>query len=245
MKTIEMFTVLDTVDSTNNYAMANVHAGLAKHGAAWFALDQNAGKGQRGKTWISTAGENIIMSIVIEPLPVFWSQPFLFNMVISNICHSFLERYLTNEIKIKWPNDIYSRDRKAGGILIENIFQGSAWKWAVVGIGVNVNQIDFPQGLENATSLKQITGDSYDVIALAKALHKMIIVCMTGIKQATLPDIINTYNDNLYLLNKKVKLRKKNIVFETTVKAVNGHGQLLTQDSMPRLFEFGEVEWIL
>ena len=240
-----MFTVLDTVDSTNNYAMAKVHAGLAKHGRTWFAQDQTNGKGQRGNTWISPPGENIIMSMVIEPSPVFRGQPFLFNMAISNICHSFLQPYLENEVKIKWPNDIYSRDRKAGGILIENVFQGSAWKWSVVGIGINVNQVDFPGALKNAISIKQVTGDSYDVIALARRLHEMIIVSVAAISQATLAGLVETYNDNLYLVNKIVKLRKKNIVFETTVKAVNGHGQLLTQDSIPRLFEFGEVEWIL
>src|SRR6185295_3982950 len=110
MESIEFFRILDSVDSTNNYAMAALHAGMAKHGMAWYAKDQNAGKGQRGKQWISEPGENIIMSVVFEPPALFSSRSFLFNAVIANTCHAFLNRYIKNEVKIKWPNDIFLRD---------------------------------------------------------------------------------------------------------------------------------------
>src|SRR6478672_3382072 len=110
MKRTEFFRILDSVGSTNNYAMAEIHAGMASHGMAWFAKEQIAGKGQRGKKWTSQPGENITMSIVIEPGAFFSSQSFLFNMAISNACYDFLNSYCKNEIKIKWPNDIYFRD---------------------------------------------------------------------------------------------------------------------------------------
>ena len=61
------FNILNTVDSTNNYAMAKVHAGMAAHGMAWFAKEQTTGKGQRGKSWISEKGKNIALSLVLEP----------------------------------------------------------------------------------------------------------------------------------------------------------------------------------
>ena len=242
---MEFFRILDRVDSTNNYAMAALHAGTAKHGMAWFAKDQVSGKGQRGKQWISPVGENIIMSIVIEPPLFFSARSFLFNAVISNTCHTFLNAHIKDEIKIKWPNDIYLDDRKAGGILIENIYKGTTWKWSVVGIGINVNQIEFPATLKNAVSLKQITGENYDAIELAKELYEMILASISNIGRSNLSEIIKTYNTNLYLANKKVKLRKQNVVFETTIKGVNEHGQLLTADKMPRQFEFGDVEWVL
>jgi BirA family biotin operon repressor/biotin-[acetyl-CoA-carboxylase] ligase len=242
---MEFFCILDRVDSTNNYAMAELHAGMAKHGMAWFAKEQSSGKGQRGKAWISQPGENIMMSVVFQPPALFSSRSFLFNAVISNTCHAFLKAHIEDEIKIKWPNDIYLRDRKAGGILIENIYQGTTWKWAVVGIGINVNQVDFPDNLKNAGSMKQATGENYDAINLAKELYEMVIDAFSNIGHSTLSEIMKTYNRNLYLVNKKVRLRKQNVVFETTIKGVNEHGQLLTSDRMPRLFEFGEVEWIL
>ena len=67
MEQNEIFSILDSVESTNNYAMQQVHAGLAKHGQAWYALEQWGGKGQRGKLWKSSVGENVILSIAIQP----------------------------------------------------------------------------------------------------------------------------------------------------------------------------------
>ncbi len=245
MKRTEFFRILDSVGSTNNYAMAELHAGMASHGMAWFAKEQNAGKGQRGKKWIARPGENITMSIVIEPGTFFSSRSFLFNMAISNACFDFLNSYSKDEIKIKWPNDIYIRDRKAAGILIENIYRGNLWKWAVVGIGVNINQVDFPDQLKNATSLKKNTGQNYDAIELGKELYKTILHAVAMIKRPSLPEILKNYNRNLFMLNEKVKLRKENMVFETIITGVNEHGQLLTEDNISRQFNFGEVEWVL
>jgi BirA family biotin operon repressor/biotin-[acetyl-CoA-carboxylase] ligase len=245
MKRTEFFRILDSVGSTNNYAMAELHAGMARHGMAWFAREQTAGKGQRGKKWASKPGENITMSIVIEPGAVFSNQSFLFNMAISNACYDFLNSYCKNEIKIKWPNDIYICDRKAAGILIENIYRGNIWKWAVVGVGVNINQLTFPDSINNATSLKKITGFEYDAIRLGKELYQMLLHSVGMIKRTSLPEILKNYNRNLFMINEKAKLRKENIVFETTIKGVNDHGQLLTEDSISRQFNFGEVEWVL
>ena len=239
---MELFSVLDTVDSTNNYAMAKLHAGMAKHGMAWFAAVQTSGKGQRGKEWISSPGENILLSVIIEPSAVFFSHPFVFNAVIANTCMAFLSSKINTNVKIKWPNDLYIDDRKAGGILIENIYQGSSWKWAVVGIGININQVHFPEQL-NATSLKKITRISYDTLIMAKELHTMIIKAFAGLISTS--QVMGTYNNHLYLLNKTVKLRRKNMVFETVITGVNERGQLMVTDSMQREFEFGEVEWIL
>lgn len=245
MKRTEFFRILDSVGSTNNYAMAELHAGMASHGMAWLAKEQNAGKGQRGKKWLTRPGENITMSIVVEPPAFLSSQSFLFNMVISNACFEFLNHYCQNDVKIKWPNDLYIRDRKAGGILIENIYRGSLWKWAVVGIGVNINQTDFPDQAGNATSLKLAAGSDFDTIALAKELYQAVLHAVVGIKRSTLPEIVSTYNQYLYMLDEKVRLRKENIVFDTTVRGVNEHGQLCTEDGISRQFNFGEIEWIL
>ena len=82
--------------------------------------------------------------------------------------YDFFNFYAIDETSIKWPNDIYWRDRKAGGILIENILQGKKWKFAIVGIGININQTLFPASLPNPVSLKQITGKTFNVVELGK-----------------------------------------------------------------------------
>ncbi|HMJ48380.1 MAG TPA: biotin--[acetyl-CoA-carboxylase] ligase [Ferruginibacter sp.] len=245
MKQWELFSILDTVDSTNNYAMAQVHAGLAKHGNAWFAKDQQAGKGQRGKQWHSGVGENIILSIVIKPASVYSNNPFYFNAFIATICLDFFKYYTGGEVFIKWPNDIYWNDRKAGGILIENIYQNKKWKWAVAGIGININQGSFDPVLQNPVSLKQVTGITYDPIRLAKELYTRIISGLATITWESMEGAMIKYNENLYRKNQKVRLKKENVVFETFISGVDQKGHLITKDAIERSFAFGEVEWLI
>ena len=119
------FIVLATVDSTNNYAMAQAQEGLASHGAVYFAMEQTAGKGQRGKKWFSIPGENIALSAILQEMPLLVTNQFLLSASIALASYDFLKKYSGNEnICIKWPNDLYWQDRKAGGILIES-FIGS------------------------------------------------------------------------------------------------------------------------
>lgn len=238
-----LFTILDTVDSTNNYAMQQVHDGLAKHGRAWFANEQTAGKGQRGKHWASEKGKNIAMSLVLVPGQFKITSQFHLSAAIALACFEFLKTYAGDEMKIKWPNDLYWRDRKAGGILIENKFQGKAWKWAVVGIGININQTVFNIDLANPVSLKQITGKTFDAVALAKELHALIMKNLSEI--ITMDKILQQYNRHLYKINELVTLRKAGVKFETVIKEVSAHGKLVTVDAMEREFDFGEVEWVL
>ena len=237
------FTILDTVDSTNNYAMQQLQDGLAKHGSAWFATEQTAGKGQRGKTWASEKGKNIAMSFVLEPEQLRITSQFYLSAVVALACFEFLKQYAGDEMKIKWPNDLFWRDRKAGGILIENKFQGKAWKWAVVGIGINVNQTGFDKELVNAVSLKQITGKNFDTVALAKELHKLVMKNLA--ESRTTDEILQQYNQHLYKINELVTLRKTGVKFNTVIKEVSATGRLITVDAIEREFDFGEVEWVL
>lgn len=244
MKQYTIFSILDSVDSTNNYAMGQVHAGLAKHGMAWFANNQTAGKGQRGKTWESAPGTNIILSIVIAPEPQNRVQNFIFNAAVSVACIGFLQSLTGEEFKIKWPNDIYWCDRKAGGILIENVIQGNQWKWSVIGVGINVNQTNFPLKLINPVSLKNITGKKYETLTLAKLLHTSVLNNIEKLNKITPAKTMETYNALLYKKDEEVQLRKNNIVFKTYIKGVDQFGNLLTSDEHDRSFTFGDIEWV-
>lgn len=225
--------------------MAKVHAGLASHGMAWFAKEQTAGKGQRGKSWVSESGKNIAMSIVLQPEWLNISEQFYLNAAMAVGCFNFLKEYAGSETQIKWPNDLYWRDRKAGGILIENIFQGTLWKVSIVGIGININQVTFNDTLKNPVSLKQITGKDYDCEELAKELCSNLTEITEQIRHSSFKQTIATYNNHLFKRNEKVRLKKGNMVFETVVKGVSVQGRLQTTDSTEREFEFGEVEWLL
>lgn len=240
-----VFTEFKSVDSTNNYAMAYAHAGKAFHGNVYFAHEQTAGKGQRGKKWIAATGENIMMSIVLEPKSLSVNEQFVLSACMALGCYDLLNKYLPDEVFIKWPNDLYFRDRKAGGILIENIISGENWKYAIVGIGMNINQTKFDQRLPNPVSLKQATGRTFDLIDMAKQLCGSIEKKYHEVESGKKEDVIAEYNQHLYQRNNPVRLKKGNEIFETIIKEVSVHGKLIAIDKEERSFDFGEVEWVL
>jgi BirA family biotin operon repressor/biotin-[acetyl-CoA-carboxylase] ligase len=245
IQSASFFKILDSVDSTNNYAMAMVREGMAKHGMAVVAKEQTAGKGQRGKSWQMQPGQSIAMSLILKTDKLRTNQQFCLSMLIALATNDFLKKYAGKETAIKWPNDLYWRDRKAGGILIETVFKGTGWKWAVVGIGINVNQSRFHKSLPNPVSLQQITNKEYDVIALAEELYGTIMKRMETIAAMPADKIKKEYSKHLYKMNATVKLKKASAVFQTTIKGVSEQGQLLTVDTMERHFDFGEVEWVI
>src|SRR5690242_12978126 len=125
--------ILDSVDSTNNYAMALIQKREIDGEMAIFAREQTQGKGRRGTHWQSNIAENIILSIAI---PMQWlavSRQFELSVAVALGCRDLLKNYVFTNLFIKWPNDIFLNDSKAGGILIENVIKGKIWQWAVVG----------------------------------------------------------------------------------------------------------------
>ena len=165
---------LSTIDSTNIYAMAQIKAGLAKSGSCYTADFQTNGKGQHGRVWESTKGQNLLCSYILElnTLDALknWTpaDQIGFSAAIALGARAFFAAFAGSETKIKKPNDIYFSDRKAGGILIENLVRGQEWTWTVIGIGMNINQTEFsPEAFNsvssNPISLQEITNQSWDI----------------------------------------------------------------------------------
>ncbi len=250
------FIELQSVDSTNNYARSLLHEGMTGHGTVIFAHKQSAGKGQRGKAWQSEAGANIILSTVIKPLPLQLSQQFELSACIAVAAYDLFEKYAGNDTKIKWPNDLYFKDRKAGGILIENIVRSRQsaisseqptegdWLWAIAGIGININQTHFSDELRNPVSLKQITGKDFDTIVIAKELCGCIEKYFQQLIAGNFNSIYSQYLTHLYKKNEKVKLKKGSRVFQAIIKSVSRSGKLIVQHAIEEEFDFGEVEWL-
>ena len=257
------FIELQSVDSTNNYALARVHAGLAQDGMAVFAHRQVAGKGQRGRVWATGESTDIILSIVVKPAPLQLSQQFQLSACIAVAVHKFFMNYAGEDTRIKWPNDLYWQDRKAGGVLIESVVgsqapdtgslfiagnqrgTGNHWLWAVIGIGLNINQTSFPVELPNPVSLKQITGKSFDPVLLAKELCFCFEKFFSQLTTGGFDTIYGQYLAQLYKRNEKVRFRKGSRVFEATIKTISPAGKLVVQHSIEESFDFGEVEWII
>lgn len=251
------FTELNEVSSTNIYAADQVQANMAGHGSAFFAHRQTSGKGRRGKNWYSPAGENVLLSVVLDMKFQPVTQQFPLGMAMALAGFDLFSRYAPEKTSIKWPNDIFWGDRKAGGILIDNIIGApgtseispvsgsSSWKWAIAGIGMNINQQDFPAELSKAGSLKLATGISYDVPALARELHALVLARYEQLKQGETGLLCDEYNRHLYLRQQSVRLKKDSAVFSCRVESVNASGELLVSGAVRDRFSFGEVEWII
>jgi BirA family biotin operon repressor/biotin-[acetyl-CoA-carboxylase] ligase len=154
--------------------MAQIKAGLAKSGSCYKADFQTNGKGQHGRVWESSKGQNLLCSYILELKTLDalknWTpaDQIGFSAAIALGARAFFAAFAGSETKIKKPNDIYFSDRKAGGILIENLVRGQEWTWAVIGIGMNINQTEFsPEALNsvssNPISLQEITNQSWDI----------------------------------------------------------------------------------
>ena len=235
------FIELESVDSTNNYAMALIHEGLAVDGLTIMARHQLAGRGQRGRQWHGEPGQSLMMSLILRPFPVNLSRQFLFSASVAlgllEVCQSFQ----ADGWAIKWPNDLYWNDRKAAGILIENSIQGRKWNWAVVGIGLNLNQTEFPAGLVHAVSVRQVTGMEYSPKEVAGSLAYSIRKHLDMIKTDA-DTIIEAYNRNLYKSGKAALLSKQGRSFEARILGVGQTGLLMTDKGN---FRSGDLEWIM
>lgn len=240
---VENMIILDCVDSTNNYAMAQIKNGGPDAGKPVLALEQTGGKGRRSKNWKSNKGENILLSI---PVKVQWltvSQQFHLSAAVALACYDLISQTILANIFIKWPNDLFINDKKTAGVLIETILRGTIWQWAIIGIGMNINQVNFEELNSTATSFRKETGDSYEVLLLAKRLHELVLNRIMQLKNGHFEQILIEYNEHLYGRGRKVMLKKQESLLETEIVAVSSSGKLLTKDSIKRAFDFDEVEF--
>ena len=159
----------EELDSTNNELLR--HVGDYDNLSVVAAVNQTAGRGQRGNRWISAPGDNLTFSFLLKPSGL----PAREVMAVTCLATLAVRDALREEgvpAVVKWPNDIYVGRRKICGMLVENGLEGADIAWSVVGIGINLNQTDFPGGVQNPTSLKRLTGRTYDPAAfLEKVCH--------------------------------------------------------------------------
>ena len=155
---------LDSIDSTNDEARR--HISELDNLSVLSVSDQTAGKGQRGNSWLSTAGENLTFSIVLKNSPDWKteclkaSDQYIITRVTAESVVDLLAR-CGIQAWIKQPNDIYVDDMKICGILIENGIRGDRLDYSIIGIGLNVNQTLFDPSLPNPISMCSITGRRY------------------------------------------------------------------------------------
>jgi BirA family biotin operon repressor/biotin-[acetyl-CoA-carboxylase] ligase len=233
---------LDTIDSTNNYAMQLVQDGMAQNAMVVTALYQSAGKGQRGKQWVGAKGENIAMSLILENLEAV--DIYFLSFLIPVCVRQVLSEYMPEcQVCIKWPNDIYVNDKKIAGILVETVFRGNSMKSAVVGIGINVAQTVFEQMDKMPTSMLLEAGKQVDTLELIAAVRAMVLHTLSN----ALSELRIVYNKYLWQYQQSVLFRsvENHQVFEGVILGVNSDFELILQvDNAVQYYRFGTIQWL-
>ncbi|MGE4317780.1 MAG: biotin--[acetyl-CoA-carboxylase] ligase [Deferribacterales bacterium] len=220
-------TVLDSIDSTNAYAVMNSLPPFS----CVTAETQTAGRGRSGRKWHSSKGENLYFSIVLHGLDVPKLLPM--NIFAGYILADTLSPYA--DVKVKWPNDLTVNGRKMAGILMETSFSGGVLEKAVLGIGLNVNTTDFPEEIKDiATSLKRETGQTFS--------REEVLASFMNNLESRYDDFLNGSVDIAKLwsfysafLDKKISIHKDGVKTIYTEKGIDGFGCLRAVNAEGRL----------
>lgn len=236
----------ENLTSTNTYASALLKSGEVQEGTIVRAFFQSAGRGQSGNGWESEGGKNLLISIILYPAVIAPADQFMISRVISLGITDYLEKEL-HECKIKWPNDIYVRNDKIAGILIENSVMDNKLVSSIAGIGLNVNQRKFTGNAPNPVSMSILTGKEYDtdncLAELSNAIDKRYDLLMKGRNEI----ICSDYISKLYRINEWFGFRDKDGVFKGRIVSVTEEGLLLIEHPGRKIREyaFKEVDFIL
>ena len=240
---------LQSVDSTNDFMAKQLRSStFFKEGTIVIALEQTSGKGLDKNIWESEPGKNLTFSILLKPVFLRADQQFILNKSISLGVYDFIKAIITNQkVRIKWPNDIYVEDKKIAGILISNTIEGNELKYTIVGIGVNINQLNFPEFLRNPVSLAKVLRKEFD---LDQVLNELLFWIENRYEQLVNNEwsLINDhYLEALYRLNEQHSYFYNNEIVNACITGISdyGHLQLLTNKNEILECDFKEIEFII
>jgi BirA family transcriptional regulator, biotin operon repressor / biotin---[acetyl-CoA-carboxylase] ligase len=232
--------------STNSHALGLLKKSKPQEGTILCTNYQSAGRGYSDNNWESEDGKNLLISIILYPSFLKPGDQFLISMTISLGVCDFLMRFIP-ECSIKWPNDIWVKNDKIAGLLLESSLSENKIEVTVAGIGLNINQKKFLSNAPNPVSLNQLTGESYD---LALSLEKLSADLDKRYKQligGNWVEIKKEYVLKLYRLNEWHKFRDKDGIFTGRVLTVGDYGRLVIerQTGKKTEYSFKETEFIL
>lgn len=237
---------LEETESTNSYLRDLLKSQHLEEGSVVVADFQTAGRGQVGNNWYSDKGDNLLFSLLIYPTGIPANEQFIISRMVSLAIKNTLDQF-ADDIRIKWPNDIYWKEKKIAGILIENSLQGKIIENSIIGIGLNLNQQIFPVELPNPVSLRQITATEQDKNYILDLLLKEFFLLYRSLQQGEKQVIEDEYMLDLYRANGYYWYEDANGRFQAEIDNVlpSGHLVLRTLDTNEeRIYAFKEVQFI-
>lgn len=214
-------------------------------GTVIMAEHQTAGKGQQQNGWYSEPGKNLLFSLLLFPRFLSPQNSFGLLVAVSLGVIRSLQKILGKQVCIKWPNDIYYGQKKLGGILIENSLHGQEIKHAVIGIGINVNQEDFPDYLPNPISVQQILHRKSVLKEVLLQICAEIEFYYLKLKSGKFAEIKQEYLENLYGFGKELLFKTNEEVFKGEIFTVNHSGLLgVKKEKETVFFDLKQIKFI-
>ena len=235
---------LNATESTNVYLKNLALQETLDDFTVVVAQKQWKGRGQIGSKWESEAGKNLTFSVLKKNVDLPVLDQFLLNMGVSLAIYDTLHQLYVPDLSIKWPNDILSGRFKICGILIENILSGAKIQSSIIGIGLNVNQLNFG-GLLQASSLKLITGKNFDLDELLHSITESMESYLDSVSRKDGNTLRSAYGNVLFRKNKPSTFRDANgQLFMGFIKGVSAEGKLmvLLEDDILKEFDLKELQ---
>ena len=244
---------LDAINSTNEYLKEYIQVNSIKNNHIVYTFNQTKGKGQRGKVWISESGKNLAVSICFFPKRIKIKEQFILNMFFSLFIIKTLKSLKIPDLKIKWPNDILSGNKKICGILNETKVKGEFIDNIIVGFGINVNQKNF-DNLPNASSLTLVKKINYDLDNLVNLFIQNLknniyfVNSFNSLSKSDIDNLIDNYHKNLYGINQlKSYVDSNGSSFNGMIVSVDKSGiiNIKKEDGSLNAYNFQEIQTII
>lgn len=238
---------IDEVDSTNIHAQDLLKNQKVLEGAIITANFQTKGRGQMGTSWYSEKGQNLLFSLILTPTALPLEMQFYLSKVVALGIVSFLNEITITNAKIKWPNDIYVGDKKVCGILIENNLRGYCLESSIVGIGLNVNQLDFGVYDDSATSLRLLFGKVMETSLILNKLLNNLEFWYMKLKEGAYQIIDEEYYRKLLFYNKWTHFEVKEKRILRKIIQVNSLGNICLEngDGQTEVYGMKELKFII
>jgi BirA family biotin operon repressor/biotin-[acetyl-CoA-carboxylase] ligase len=235
---------LGSVSSTNSYVSGLLHGENRTDPLVVVADYQEAGRGQGTHSWQSRKGENLLMSLLLFPAFLSASSQFQLSKVASLALCDTLET-LGVASSIKWPNDILSGRGKIAGTLIEHGISGSSISHSIIGIGLNLNQSEFPEFPNPATSVFLEKGIRLKPGEVARRLNAHFQERYENLEHQSFSSLEQDYLEKLHLLHQEASFRSGKRVFRGFIRGVNEFGELLMEtEGKLQTYSHGAIEFV-
>ncbi len=237
---------LNEINSTNDFASSLLSKDKQPEGTIVLAKYQTNGKGQGNNTWYSSKNKNLLLSIILFPEFLNASKQFYLSEISTLAILKTIKEYLNLNCKIKWPNDIYFKNMKIGGVLIRNSLKGHIIKNSVIGIGLNVNQMKFPKQLSNASSLALILEKKTDKNELFYNLLQNLDDYYIKLKNGDFDNIKQKFVTSLLGYDTILKFQANDgHIFYAKILTVKETGELVLDiNGDIKTFSHGEIKFI-